>query len=82
MKHLKSVVASLLFLTSCSTSYIQRIYEREAFNYVRTAIYVKHLDTGLCYLVGNSFRSMSATYVPCDSLKKVKVYQFHFNPEK
>lgn len=72
---------ALLLLTSCSSTYLQRIYEREAFYYVRTAVYVKHLDTGLCYLVGNSYRSMSATCVPCDSLKNVKVYSFHFNPE-
>lgn len=82
MKHLRSVVVSLLFLSSCSPGWLSRMYEQEAFAYIRSGVYVQDTQTGLCYFVGNSYRSMSATVVPCDSLGKVLVRHFKFNPKR
>lgn len=62
-----------LLLTSCSTHWITRAYEKELLWYMNSTRYVKDMRTGLCYLVGDAYNSVQSTCVPCDSLKGVRL---------
>jgi hypothetical protein len=71
------ILALTLLTTSCSGQWLSRMYEKEAFVYLENGIYVKNARTGLCYLVANSYRSMNAVCVNCDSLKNERVLIYH-----
>jgi len=68
----KLILLSLL-LSSCSTRFITRAYERELIWYMNSTRYVKDMRTGLCYVVGDAYNSVQVTCVPCDSLKGVRL---------
>lgn len=76
----KTLIILLISLTSCSTAWMTRAVERETFNYVRSGFYFKNADNGLCFFVINSYRTVSVTAVPCDSLKGERVIVFY--PQK
>ena len=70
---MKQTVLLFLLLTSCSGQWLARMYDREAVVYLENGIYLKNADTGLCFLIANSYRAMTAVCIPCDSLENVKV---------
>jgi len=72
-----AILIFTFLLQSCSTTWIARMYERECLVYLENGIYVKNARTGLCYLVANSYRSMNAVCVNCDSLKNERVLIYH-----
>ena len=77
---MKQTVLLFLLLTSCSGQWLARMYDGEAVVYLENGIYLKNADTGLCFLIANSYRAMTAVLVPCDSLKNVKVVLYY--PQK
>mgnify|MGYP003425041311 FL=1 len=77
---MKQTVLLFLLLTSCSGQWLARMYDREAVVYLENGIYLKNADTGLCFLIANSYRAMTAVCIPCDSLKGEKVVLYH--PQK
>ena len=76
----RALILATLFLTSCSGQWLARMYDREAVTYLENGIYLKNADTGLCFLIANSYRAMTAVCIPCDSLENVKVVLFY--PQK
>lgn len=78
---MRNTLLILALLTqSCSTAWMTRAVERETFNYVRSGFYFKNANNGLCFFVINSYRTVSITVVPCDSLKGERVIVFY--PQK
>lgn len=75
MKYIILILA--LLTTSCSQSWLLRIYEKEALNYLENGLYFKNKHNGLCFFVGDGFRSMTATCVSCDSLKNERVLLYY-----
>lgn len=71
------LVASMLLGMSCSGAWLSRMYDREAITYLNNGRYYKDGRTGLCYLVGNSYRSMNAACVPCSALEGERVIVFY-----
>lgn len=70
---MRIALLTLILCTSCSTSWISRVYEKELLWYMNSTRYVKDMRTGLCYMIGDAYNSVQATCVPCDSLKRVKL---------
>lgn len=73
----QTIILLAILLQSCSSAWITRMYERECLVYLENGIYIKNARTGLCYLVANSYRSMNAVCLPCDSLKNERVLIYH-----
>jgi len=71
------ILVLAILTTSCSGQWLARMYEKEALVYLENGIYVKNARTGLCYLVANSYRSMNAVCVNCDSLKNERVLLYY-----
>ena len=63
------LVVSVFLSMSCSGAWLSRMYDREAITYLDNGRYYKNGRNGQCYFVGNSYRSMNATWLPCDSIK-------------
>ena len=74
------LVVSMFLGMSCSGSWLSRMYDREAITYLNNGRYYKNADTGLCFLVANSYRSMTAVCVPCSVLEGERVIVYH--PQK
>ena len=76
----RALILTTLLITSCSGGWLARMYDREAVTYLENGVYLKNADTGLCFLIANSYRAMTAVCIPCDSLKGEKVVLYH--PQK
>ena len=75
MKYALLILA--LLTQSCSGQWLARTYEKEALNYLENGMYFKNKHNGLCFFVGDGFRSMAASCVPCDSLKNERVLLYY-----
>lgn len=64
------VIITLLLSYSCSS---QWDYARILIQRIEQGVYVRDIDSGLCYLLTDAHAGVNATCVPCDSLREVKV---------